>query len=243
MTFETVLNNMVIGVIVLIALAGLGWAALKLWKVNQAKEKAINEPVDPQQGAIVQTMNSLAKILEEAEKDSNKASLLLLDAQVHTRNLVSLIQGIALKSEAMAQEIADLNAALAAIASHDILQIAQAAGLVKDSDIRSLMLCKIRNEGYWQDTALLIGAQVGTLTQWERGYRTFTSNLLSEVSQAKAQLAGLDAALELTSASRPLLQVQAGLNEAGNYLQLERRPGLYRATKELPAVNAGLMLR
>ena len=229
------------GGITLIVLAGLFILGWKLFKLFKAKNEA--EQAEPEQALSLRAVRNLGRILDEAEKDSSKAGVLLLDAATYTQNLVNLIQGIALKSEAMATEAQVLNDALAAITSRDILRIAQAAGMVKDEHIRTLMLGKVRNEEYWQDTSLLIAAQVGTLTQWERGYRQFASNLLSEVSKAKAQTAALSAALELTGASRPLLQVQSGLTEAGAYLQLERRPGLHKAAKELPAINAGLMLR
>lgn len=240
-TMTTTLTDLayytVAGGIALLVLAGL---FLLTWKLFKAKTE--HESVD-ETDAIAQTMDNLSKILSEAEKDSNRAGVLLSDAETHTQTLVNLVQGIALKSEVMAQEVETLNNALAAIASRDVLKIAQAAGQVRDIHIRTLMLCKARNEDYWQDTAMLISTQVGTLQQWERGYRVFASNLLSEVSKAKSQAAALTAALELTGTSRPLLQIQAGLGEATGYLQLQRRPGLYKAAKELPAINAGLMLK
>lgn len=237
----SILDLPLLGGITLIVLAGLFILGWKLFKFFKAKDEP--EQPEPEQELSLRAIRNLGRILDEAEKDSSKAGTLLNDAQTYTQTLVNLIQGIALKSEAMATEAQVLNDALAAITSRDILKIAQAAGMVRDEHIRTLMLGKVRNEEYWQDTALLIAAQVGTLTQWERGYRVFTSNLLSEVSKAKAQTVALSAALELTGASRPLLQIQSGLTEAGSYLQLERRPGLHKAAKELPAINAGLILK
>lgn len=230
------------GGITLLVLAGLFILAWKLFHFFKAKSNEA-EAADPQQEQAAQTVKNLAALLAEAEKDSNKASLVLLDAQTHTQTLVNLVQGIALKAETMADEIDTLNAALAAISSRDPLQIAKATGRLKDQHIRTLMLGRVKNLEYWQDTSHLIAAQVGTLAQWEQGYRTFSSNLLAEVAKSKAKLAALDAALELTGASRPLLQAQANLTEATHYLQLERRPGLYQITKQLPAINAGLAVR
>lgn len=223
----------------IVILVGLGWLA---WRLYQAKLKPQIEEELEQQEAIT-AMDNLAGVLAQAEQDSNKAGLLLVDANTYAQSLVNLVQGIALKAEAMQEETDVLNKALEAIASQDPLKIAQAGGQIKDEHIRTLMFCKVRNAGYWQDTAILIGAQMGTLQQWERGYRTFASNLLSEVGKAKSQLASLTAALELTGTSRPLLQIQASLNDATGYLQLERRPGLYQAAKELPTINAGLLLK
>lgn len=228
------------GGITLLVLAGLFILAWKLFHFFKAKS---NEAADAHQEQAAQTVKNLAVLLAEAEKDSNKASLVLLDAQTHTQTLVNLVQGIALKAETMAAEIDTLNAALEAISSRDPLQIATAAGKLHDQHIRTLMLGRIKNLEYWQDTSHLIAAQVGTLAQWEKGYRVFSSNLLSEIAKTKAQLAALDAALELTGTSRPLLQAQANLTEATHFLQLERRPGLYQMTKQLPAINAGLAVR
>lgn len=226
------------GGVTLIILAGLFILAWKLFKLFKAKDEA-----ESQNEAITETMRNLSAILAEMEKDSSKASLLILDAQTYTQTLVNLIQGIALKAEAMAEEIETLNNALSAIAERDPLKITKAAGQIKDIHIRTLMLGKVRNLDYWQDTAMLVSAQVGTLIQWEKGYRTFASNLLAEVSKAKGQLAAQSAVLELVGTARPLLQTQANLNEAQTYLQLERKPGMGNAAKELPAINAGLMLK
>lgn len=230
----------VLMVIVLFGLAFLGWRVFKVWwQSRQAKLSA--ELAEPEAGAITENMQNLSKILADVERDGSKASLLLLDAQTYTQNLVDLIAAIALKAEAMAQEADILQDALASITSQDPLQIAQAAGRVGDQHIRTLMLTKVKDLAYWQDTSMLIATQVGTLTQWQQGYRRFASNLLSEVSKAKSQLAAQTAALELVGTSRPLLQAQANLGEAQHYLQLQRNPGLHEAAKQLPAINAGLL--
>lgn len=237
--WSNVVYYAVIELIVLFALTGLFVLGKRL--LDFMKSKA--DKPEEEMGEIVQSVKRLDKVLADAEQDSNRAGVLLSDAETCAGQLVKLIQGIALKAEDMAAEMETLNQALAAIAARDPLQVAQAAGRVRDDHVRTLMLCNIRNEEYWQDTAMLISAQIGVLAQWEAGYRKFTGNLLAEVSQAKARAAGLTAALELTGASRPLLQIQARLHEANQALQLRDRPGLYKATKELPSVNSGLLLK
>lgn len=225
-----------------IAVLFLGYVGLRLFlKWSQSRHSEIADLEEPEASAISENMQNLSRVLADAETDSSKASLLLLDAQTYTQNLVELIQAIALKAESMQAEAETLQLALESITSQDPLQIARAAGTVKDQHIRTLMLTKVKDLAYWQDTSMLIATQVGTLTQWQQGYRTFVSNLLSEVSKAKAQLSAQTAILELMGTSRPLLQTQANLSEAQHYLQVERQPGLHEAARQLPAINAGLL--
>lgn len=226
------------GGITLIVLTGLFILGLKLFKFFKSKDE---QDSLTEASPIGLAMQNLSTILAEMERDASKASLLILDAETYTQTLVNLIQGIALKAEAMAEEIDTLNLALSAIAEQDPLQIAKSAGRVRDTHIRTLMLGRVRNLDYWQNTAMLVSAQVGTLVQWEKGYRTFAGNLLAEVSKAKSQLVAQSAALELAGAARPLLQTQANLNEAQACLQLERNPAIGQAARELPAINAGLL--
>jgi len=134
-----------------------------------------------------------------------------------------------------------LNQALEALAAGDPLKIAMAAGAVKDNHIRTLLISEVKHADYWHSVTRLIAVQLGTLQQWEQGYRRFAANLLTEVSQAKSRLAALQASNELIGASRPLLQIQTNLNQAGQHLQLERTPGLIQIGQTLPSVKAGLL--
>lgn len=216
------------------------------WAINWAKSKLQPAPAQPpadlpEAGQLQGNIRQLSKILADLEQDSSQASILLLDAQTHTATLVSLVKGIALKAEAMGDELVSLQDALEAIAGQDPLKIAQAAGAVKDDHIRSLMLTSVRDAGFWQDTARLVATQAGSLHLWQQSYRQFVSNLLNEVSEAKTRLAASTAALELAGAGRPLLQAQNNLGEAQKLLQLQRRPALAHATSNLPAINAGLL--
>jgi hypothetical protein len=63
---------------------------------------------------------------------------------------------------------------------------------------------------------------------------------MGDISEAKARLAASRAALELTEAGRPLMQIDNKLIEAGNILQLNSRPGLSQYSSVLPAIDAGL---
>jgi len=231
----------IVAILLVVSLVIVAIKALKFLKQFLSREQASEEIQDQEASVITETMRNLSQTLATIESDGSKASLLLLDAQTYTQSLVELIQAIALKAQDMAEEAEQLQEALEAIASGDPLQIAQAAGQVEDAQIRTLMLSKVRAEDFWQDTAMLISSQLGTLLQWEKGYRKFASNLLAEVSKAKAQLAASSAALELVGTSRPLLQAQTNLNEAQTYLQIQRQPGLYEAAQALPAINAGLL--
>lgn len=191
---------------------------------------------------IEQTVGGLARILADVEQDSSKASTLLCDAEKYTETLVALIKAIVLKAQTMRAEVFQLQAASEAIASGDLMQIAQAAGNVKDSHIRSLMLCNMpAGGGYWIDLTRMVSAQLGTLEQWSANYDTFASHLVNEVAAQKTRLTALSASLELAGTARPLLGIQANLDEAQYYLQPQRRPELAQSLKSLPPVNSGLL--
>ncbi len=201
-----------------------------------------SKPDEPDMQQIEQTVGGLARVLADVERDSSKASILLCDAEQYTVTLVALIKTIVLKVQTMRAEVCQLRGASDAIASGDPMQIAQAAGNVKDRHIQSLMLCNVPAvDGYWVDVTRLASAQLGTLEQWSDSYDHFASNLLAEVSMQKAKLTALTASLELIGAARPLLQIEANLNEAQTYLQPQRRPELAQSLKSLPSANIGLL--
>lgn len=230
-----------IALVAILVTIAVWYLSKELLRLYRKESKKIEKETSPEVEAINNTVKNLSYVIAELEGDSNKASVLLADAQIYTQTLVNLIQGIALKGEAMADEIEQLQGALEAIASMDPLQVAKVAGQVKDPHIRTLMLCRVKNSDYWLDISRVVATQLGTLQQWEKGYRTFTGNLLSEVSKAKSQLAASTAALELTGVSRPLLETQANLVKAQKYLQLQRKPGIGQVAKELPMINTHLL--
>lgn len=224
---------------------GLWSVGARLWRLGAAllasEMVGLEEPEPEEAPEVYQSAAELTRTLADLEQDSGQASLLILDARTHAGNLAAMIRGIALKAEQMRLEAEKLQAALEAIQSADPLAIARAAGEVPDAHVRELMLVNVRTGSYWNGVARLVATQLGTLSQWAGGYDRFAENLLGEVSTAKARLAALSASLELTGAARPLVEVRASLDEAQGYLQLERRPGLHKMARELPAINAGLL--
>jgi len=211
------------------------WSLLADTETVAVELDAGSEAVPVEEGPeILQTVHNLTRILDQIEADSRQARTLLVDAATYTGVLVELVQAIATRAEEMTAEIDQMNQALVAIKTGDGVEIATAAGALKDEHIRSLMTTGVQHADYWDSVARLIGSQLGTLRQWERGYRRFAGSLLVEVSKAKAKLASLEASNDLVRASRPLLQIQANLNQAGHYLQLERTP-VHQIARLVPA--------
>ncbi|MCG3208605.1 MAG: hypothetical protein FOGNACKC_02216 [Anaerolineae bacterium] len=198
-------------------------------------------PLTENQAEITDSIARLSKILAMLEKDTSQAAQLLVDAEVHTETLVRLITGTALKAEKMATDSAEIQALLDAIETKDPIRIYRAAAAVNDPHIRTLALAKVHDDGYWQNVGMLCAAQVGTLALWQRTYREFTTNLLADVSNAKASFAANTAALEMGKASRPLATAMAQLGQAQNLLQIQRRPEGERIVRGLPAASAGLL--
>lgn len=241
---ETVFQVAAVVAFTMLALLLAGWLwrhAKRGWAALTHVAKAKTEPAIAESEPIRTSVRQISALLDEMEKDTSQAEKMLLDAQQYTATLVKLVRGIATKAEAMQADIDQLNAALEAIESQQPLSIARAAGQVRDEHLRDLLLANLTDAGYWQDVGRTVAAQVGTLSLWQRSYRQFVTNLLTEVSQVKTRLAASTAALELTAAGRPLLQVQAHLDESQTLLQIQRRPALARHARNLPAINAGLL--
>jgi len=216
------------------------------WLLGLAEVEEV-EISPPSQGPeeapqIEGTMEGLRKALAGLEEDSGQAGALIADARQRAAVLARLVKSIAVKAEEMRLEAEALDVALAAIAGEDAIQIARAAGGVRDEQIQELMLASVSTGSYWAGVGRVVAAQLGTLSQWAAGYDRFAERLLGEVSTAKARLAALSASLELAGAARPLVEVRLMLDEAEGYLQLDSRPGLREAARTLPAVN-GLRLR
>ncbi len=179
---------------------------------------------DPETAEMKQTISGLARTLADLETDGNQASLLILDARQKADILVGLAQTVARRAEEMHREAEGLQNALTAIEANEPLALARAAGQVKDEHIRDLLLCNVQMPDYWSSLARLTATQLGTLEQWAGRYNKFVETMLSEISQAKTRLTGLTASLEMAGAIRPMLQVQANLDEAGQCLRLAQRP-------------------
>ena len=139
--------------LVVLVLAGLWSLGVKLLAVLgpfmvglfQTRKVEVNlAPPAPEAPEIKQSLLGLAQTMDDLERGGSKASLLLADVVQYTATLVQLITGITLKAEAMREEARGLQTALEAITSQDPLQIAKAAGLVKDAHIRDLLLCRCR---------------------------------------------------------------------------------------------------
>jgi len=233
--------SLLIGGLFLAVCIFVGW---QLYKRHQKRKEAEPEGVEQKEAEpIIQNIRLLNRTLKKAQEDERQASIHLTDARTYTQNLVNLIQAIVLKAESMAREIESLQDCLEAIDCQDPIGIAKAAGSVKDEHVRTLMLCSAKDLNYWHQVAKVVATQVGTLAQWQRGYRAFSENLLTEVSKSKALITAEAAKLELTGTAAPLLQAQANLRQAQKFLKLGSNPGLYEAAKVLPPVSAGLLDR
>jgi len=234
-TLETVSS---LGWLAIIGLVGLGFVQ---WAIDFLRIEP-TQPEPEELTTIKTSVDNLQSVLSELETDTTKAHILISDANVYTSTLVRLIKGIALKAEQMTTEAEALDKALEAIQTGDKLKIARAAGQIQDSHLRQLMLTNVKTPTYWQGVAQTVAAQLGTLNQWSTGYEQFIGNLLADVSEAKARSTALLASKELAIVARPMLTIQANLDDAQSSLQLQRKIHIGREVGQLPTVNAGLLM-
>ena len=237
MTLETISS---LGWLALIGLAGAGFVQ---WAIEFLKVEPYEPiPDEPEIEVIKTNVADLQTVLSDLETDTHDAAVKIADANQYVDQLTKLIKAIALRSEEMSAEAATLRKALKAIQTGDPLQIAKAAGEMKDSHLRQLMLCNVKTNVYWQGVGRTVAAQLGTLLQWSSSYEQFVGNLLTDISEAKARSTALLASKELAIVAKPMLSIQANLDDAQNSLQLQRKIHISREVGQLPTVNAGLLM-
>jgi hypothetical protein len=178
-------------------------------------------------------------VLKKAETDSSNASLLLMDAKVHTTELIKLIQGIVKKSEQMQTEAKLLSSLLSAIYENDKRKMVQIANALTDHHIRDLILTSVKSPRYWESATLVISGQIGVMDKWINGYNSFSDSLMLELSRAKANLFSGETAITLGEVSRPLLSIQGDLAKAATYLEVRSKPGLNHISADVPLLLGG----
>lgn len=202
--------------------------ALLFWLFNRAKAflpewlNAMDDaPAEADNDAQILTRD-LAMTVSKMQRKGDKSGTLIQDTQRQTAALVDLIKSLSRKSRAMAEQAQTLDEALSAIASHDAIQIAKAAGAVKDEHIRTLMLEPYENTpaGYWETVSRLVATQFGTAQRWQREYAQLSANLIAEVSTIKARLTAVIAQLDAAEVARPLLQARVNLDTSAQFLRI-----------------------
>lgn len=187
---------------------------------NPAEKPAPGEP-DPDREAAGMTKD-LAKTVLALERYGSKSYNLIQDAQLQTVALVDLVKMLSAKSAEMQQSAESFREALEAIAGNDRLQMAHAAGKVRDQHIRDLMLQPETEAdySYWQNVSRLIATQLGNAERWQDEYAKLSGSLMSEVTTIKTRLTAVAAHVEMAQAARPLLQAQTNLDTAARYLRI-----------------------
>lgn len=187
---------------------------------NQTEKSGPNEP-GPDKEAVGATKD-LAKTVLAMERYGNKSGDLIKDAQLQAVALVDLVKALSAKSAEMRQNAESFREALEAIVGNDYLQMAHAAGKVRDQHIRDLML---QPEGeadhtYWQNVSRLIATQLGNAERWQDEYAKLSGDLMGEVTAIKTRLIAVAAHVEVAQAARPLLQAQINLDTAARHLRI-----------------------
>lgn len=177
-----------------------------------------------------QSFLSLERALLKLDADRAQSSSALADAKTQATVIVKLTHGFAEMAEEMAERVEILREAQTALDSGEPRRVAEAAGYVGqvDADIAALMRSRSADGAWWAEVQGLVAQELGTLRGVERTYRSYAVNLLKRVAETRVMISRQETKLNIARAGRPLLEMQAQLNEAAGrlaYLRLGDETG------------------
>lgn len=223
-----------------VRLAALIAPTLATEQVSLAPEQPAPKEAKP----IQQAMLRLTDLLAGLEPNTQEADIRLMDARQWTETLVSQVLRVVEKIEEMEEQVKNLGEAIEAINSGQRDKVAYAAGKVTDPVIQQLLRSPyiIRRPEFRTDAITLISGEMGTLEQWGRSYSNFVTALFAQLAQVRDRAVMLQAGRNMLEASKPVLQIQTSLDEAGTALQLRAQPALrMMARQALPGPASGLL--
>jgi len=225
--------NVVGGLVAMAALIAVGLLALTYGRqlvawlkslVGDLFEQAPETPdgVTDETGQVKAVTRSLAQAVQDLDERGEDSAQLLIATETQATALVAIAKKLAEAATGYAERASSFNLALDAIAGGNPLEIARAAGQVKDNHIRNLLLMPYNHVdlAYWEATARLIATHMGGALRWQTEYSKMVVGLLAEIAAIKTGLQALEAHIDAAEAARPLLQARVGLEEAGRYLRL-----------------------
>lgn len=222
--FSGVLGAVIfIVVVALVAMHGRKFITLLTSAFTPAETEAAADKT-PETGGREATAltKDLSKTVVALERYGDKSGELVREAQLQTAALVGLVKALATKATDMAAVAESFQGAFTAINTADPIQVAQAAGRVKDGHIRDLMLLPYEqgDAAYWQNVSRLIASQLGAAERWQNEYSKMAGSLMGEVATIKTRLIAASAHIEMARAARPLLQAQVNLDTAAHHLRI-----------------------
>lgn len=233
---ETVMHGA--GILVLIVAI---IAAYNYWP----KSKPAQEVVIAEATQVGRQITDLETALTKLSDNLDHAEARILDIQVKSELVISLIQSLAIRADQMSKQAEHHAALLTAIQSENTNEVFRLAGQIADPVISSLVFTSTTNPAYWQGTVKTIAANFGVLRLWSETYESYAQDLLLQVAKNQKALAELKARRELSQFVEPLALIGQNLNQAENFLRVERpalaglAPGLRTA---LPTASPHLML-
>lgn len=214
MTFETIANNVIIGVFILIVLSGL---SLLIWKIIQRKKEAkLPDEYNQAFDALSQSMLKLQKF----EADRAELSKNITDAKTKISAVTKLIDGFTEIAEQLMDDLEVYETAIQAIASNDSAEIARAAGLlvVVDNDTATMMNSRSRDQVYWSQLSNTLSMELGIRQGFIKVYRAYARSMMHQVSQFKQEIGANEKLLALARTGKPLAEVNQQLELAAGRL-------------------------
>ncbi|MCL4295709.1 MAG: hypothetical protein KJ077_08275 [Anaerolineae bacterium] len=245
MNIESVANTLIIGVFVLIALAGIGWAIWKFIEHRRAKAKPAEiEVTPPPPDPAAEAADRLAQLLARIEPNSATAEAGLLDARIATDLLTRQVLKVVERVETLERRAGYLAQAADAIQAGQRDQVAYLAGKVGDDSLQTLLLSPylITRADLKTEAFVLLANERGSLEECAAGYSRLITALVGQLAQARTRILGLEQSIQMLEASHPILLIEQGLKESIDALNLRAEPALrWTARQALPAGVQGYL--
>jgi hypothetical protein len=243
MSIDTVANNLVLGILALIALeVAMGWG---IWKFIQRRQqnKAEAKPAAPPDPAV-ETMNQLTRLLANIEPNSVEAEARLMDARIATEALTRQVLKVVERVEDLERQAGYLNRAIDAIRTGQRKEIAYLAGKLGDENLRALLLSPFlaTRDDFKTEAFVLLANERGSLEECAAGYVRLVTALVGQLAQARTRIIGLEQSVTMLEATHPVLLIEVGLKESIEALNLRAEPALrWSAKQALPAGVQGYL--
>lgn len=229
---------------ILICAAYLAW---KLWqRVKKEKAPEIEIVAEaPAQDPAKETMDRLTKLLSKIEPNSAAAEAKLLDARTATEVLTRQVLKVVERVEHLERQADCINQTVVAIRTGQRADIAYLAGKLGDDSLRQILLSPylVSRPDFQTEAFGLLANERGSLEECAAGYSRLVTALVVQLARARTRILSLEQSVQMLEASHPLLQIEQGLQQSVEALNLRTEPALrWTAKQALPAGVQGYLV-
>lgn len=213
------LSAVIIG---LLLLAGWKWIR-RLWNflTEMAGEALQPETEVKAEAEPLTTVKELGLSVSSLQRNGAISREALAVAETQAQALVDVIVKLQQTAAEMSRQADNLEAVKVALQSRDVLAIKEAAGMMADVHISSLMQIASgdADPAYWQSLLEMVATHLGTCRRWQQDYSMMTARLIAETSVIKQGLLEAEAHINVSEAAQPLLTAKANVDKVVGLLK------------------------